>query len=431
MRSLYPTDAALTGLGWATALGVGENATWLSLRTGLRGVRRVEVPAGVDPALGLLAPVDKPWLRAPVPAEQESQAKFLNTSGELAATVVHEALRGAHAASSTVPEAARGLFIAQNDYSRVACHDFRGAVVDATQGLTAALDGEVLNKASLHKVNPFVLLETLNNNAFSFVTASFGLKGSNATLSGLEGTGMAAFGLAARAVRTGRVGLAVACGAGCLTSPVLRHELGRLGVLSRGAPESAPRPFDAARDGMVPAEGAAAAVLEPLESARRRTSGPWAVIVGTAGATGAPVPGGLCAQPGTLLEAARSALRDAGMRVGELGAVVAAGSGRRVEDAALLAALDELLAGAPLPIVSACGALGHAASGTDAGHVALAALALREGGVPATTGFTQAEPGHARLAITRALTPLAAPAVLVLASGWDGQAHALVLARAR
>lgn len=431
MRSLDPTDAALTGLGWATALGVGENATWLSLRTGLRGVRRVELPAGVDPALALLAPVEKPWLRAPVPAEQESQAKFLNTSGELAATVVHEALAAAQAGARTLPEAARGLFIAQNDYSRVACHDFRGAVVDATQGLTAPLDGEVLNKASLHKVNPFVLLETLNNNAFSFLTASFGLKGSNATLSGWEGTGLAAFGLAARAVRTSRVGLAVACGVGSLTSPVMRHELCRLGVLSRAAPEATPRPFDAARDGTVPADGGAAGVLEPLEAARQHGSGPWAVVVGTAGASGAPLAGGLCAQPGTLLAAAREALRDAGMRVAELGAVVVPGSGRRVEDGALLAALDELLEGSPLPVVSACGALGHAAAGTDAGHVALAALALREGSVPATPGFAQPEPGRERLAVTRTLVPLAAPAVLVLASGWDGQAHALVLARAR
>lgn len=431
MRSLDPTDAVVTGLGWATPLGMGEAACWLALRAGQRGTRRVEVPAGVDAALGVLAPIERPWLRAPVPAEQESQAKFLNTSGELAATVVHEALQAAEALADGGRAAQRGLFIAQNDYSRTACHDFRGAVVDATQGLSAPLDGELLNKASLHKVNPFVLLETLNNNAFSFITASFGLKGSNATLSGWEGTGLAAFGIAARAVRTRRVALAVACGAGSLTSPVMRHELARLGVLSRGSTADAPRPFDAQRDGTVPADAAAAAVLEPLEAAGRRVAGPCVAIAGVGGATGEPMAGGLCAQPATLVSAARAALRDAGVRVDGLGAIVAPGSGRRVEDAAVLEALSTLLEGARIPVVSACGALGHAASGTEASHVALAVLALREGSVPPTPGFRAADAAHARVAITTTPTPLAAPTVLVLSSGWDGQAHALVLARVR
>jgi 3-oxoacyl-[acyl-carrier-protein] synthase II len=414
-----------------TPLGQGANATWEALRRGVRGVRSVAVPPGLAPGLGLTASIDRPYLRMPVPEEQESQAKFLNSAGELAATVVHEALQSAHAEGAKATAAQRGLFIAQNDFSRAGCQDFRGAVVDATQALTAPLDREALNKASLHKVNPFVLLETLHNNAFSFVTATFGLKGPNATLSGYEGTGLAAAGVAARAVRTGRVELGVAVGSASTSSGLLRHELATLGQLSAGPVSEAPRPFDRARDGMVVGDAAAALVMEPLEAARGRGPGPWIVVLGCAGATGPLASGALTPEPATIVQAARAALRDAGLRVAELGGVVAAGSGRRAEDGAMLAALVELLEGAPRPVASACGSLGHAASGTDVGHLLLAVHALRDGALPATLGFREPEPGTDVVQVTQARTPLAAPSLLVLACGLDGQAHALVLARAR
>ncbi len=431
MRSLEPRDAALTGLGWASSVGFGVSTNWAALFAGHRGVCLVGAD-GDPPGLRLAAPAQRPLLRAPVPDEQESQAKFLNSSGELAASVVHEALEAAHVDATVTPATQRGLYIAQNDFSRAPCQDFRGAVVEATQGLTAALEAEALNKASLHRVNPFVLLETLHNNAFSFLTAAFDIKGPNASLAGYEGSGLAALGLAARAVRTGRVRLAVGVGTACTSGALLRYELASQGQLSPSTDAAtAPRPFDAARDGLVAGDAAAALVFEPLEVARTRGAGPWAVVVGAAGITGSP-PAGVCSPDAeSIAQAARAALRDAGLRVAELGGIVASGSGRRAEDRQMLEAIDDLLDGQPVPLTSSCGSLGHAAAGTDAGHVLLAALALREGQLPPTTGFAQPEPGLERVLVTRVATPLAAPTVLVLAAGQDGQAHALVLARAR
>jgi len=432
VRNLDPRDAALTGSGWASSAGFGVSSTWSALLGGRRGVRAVG-QAGDPPGLMLAAPAERPFLRVPaIPEEQESQAKFLNSSGELAATVLREAFETAKVTAESAPETERAIYIAQNDFSRSACQDFRGAVVEATKGLTAALEAEALNKASLHGVNPFVLLETLHNNAFSFVTATFGIKGANATLGGYEGTGLAAVGHAARAVRTGRARLAAAVGAASTTSRVLRYELAVLGQHTRATdPLSAPRPFDAARDGLVAADGAAALLFEPLERVRSRGPGPWAVVIGTAAASGPPAPGTYSADAETIAQAARAALRDAGLRVGELGGIVAAGSGRRAEDRLMLEAVDDILSGLPVPVTSACGALGHAASGTDAGHALLAALALREGLLPPTAGFENAEPGLERVNVTRVATPLLEHTLLVLASGQDGQAQALVLARAR
>lgn len=427
MRGLDPYDAAITGLGWATGLGFGAQVTWRELlagRSALRAVESPDAPAGT----GWAAPIERPWLRVPVPEDQESQAKFLNTSGELAATVLAEAGQQAGLFQGPVPPERRGLYIAQTDFSRAQCIDFRPAVLDATQQLTAPLDAQLLNTASLHKVNPFVLLETLNNNAFSFLCAVYGLRGANTSLSGFSGPGLAAASLAARAVRSRRVGAAVALGAGVCSPGVMRAELARMGLTpAGGAGEPVCRPLDARRAGLVPGDAAAALVLEPLEAARERGPGPYVVVVGHGSATGVPPTGAAGPDAETLAAALRGALREGGLRTSDLLGVVAPADGRRVEDRQVLEALADVLGDAPVPVTAPAGALGACAAGSDAGGVVLAALALREGTLPGTRGFEQAEPGFERLRLGNA--PAAGPgrAVAVLSAGVDGQAHALVV----
>jgi 3-oxoacyl-(acyl-carrier-protein) synthase len=432
MRGLDPRDAALTGTGWLAGLGGSTSAIWTRLVAGARAVAAVESD-DVRDGRRLAVPVEKPWQRAPVPAEQESQVKFLNAAGELASSVAHEALNEAGLLGGRLAPERCGLFLAQTDFSRTGTHDFRPAVVEATDGLERpVVDAPRLNAASLTKVYPFVLLETLHNNAVSFLAASFGLRGANSSLAGNEGTGLQAAMLAARAVRHGRVDAALAVGSGHASGGVVRHELWRLGALTRAFdPAAAPRPFDRARDGTVVGDGAGALALEPLAVARERSSGPHVVVVGSGSATGGPPDGALGPDAETLSVAMRAALRDAGLRVPELGGVVASGSGRRLEDAALLAALKDVLGTHPAPVASAVGALGHAAAGTDAAHLILAARALAEGLLPLTAGFREGEPGCESVAVTRASTPLLAPSVLVVGTGLDGQALALLLARAR
>lgn len=431
MRGLDPTDAAITGLGWATSLGFGVATTWAGLRAGARGVRVLEGPeAPAGCRLG--APVERPLLRLAVPEDQEAQAKFLNGAGELAATVVGEAVRDAGLLQSSVPPERRSLYVAQFDLERAQCRDYRAPVLEATANGTRPLEAEALNKAALHTLNPFVLLQTLHNNAFSFLAAAFSLRGPNTTVSGWEGAGLAAVGLAARSLRTGRADAAIAAGSALLTPGPARLEALRLGLTSPSAdPASAARPFDRRRDGMVLGDGAAAVVLEPLAVAGTRLSGPIAVVAGQGGATGTPPPGALSPDAETLAAAARSALRDAGLRASELLAVVASGSGRRVEDRLLLEALADVLGGAPVPIVATAGSLGCSASGGDVGHVVVATLLLRDGLLPPTVGFEAPEPGFEGLRVLRAPEGGTGAAVLVLSAGLDGQAYGLVLARVR
>lgn len=431
MRGLDPHDATVTGMGWATSLGFGVEASWQALRAGRRGFKVVEAPEAPE-GTRWAAPIERPWLRAPVPEDQESQAKFLNVSGELAATVVHEALTGAGLLDGRVAPERRGLYVAQTDFSRAQCVDFRPAVLDATQQLTQPLDAQALNAASLHKVNPFVLLETLNNNAFSFLCAVYGLKGANTSFAGFEGPGMVAVQTAARAVRSRRLEAAVALGAAAVSSGVMRHELAHLGLSARGTTgDPGVRPLDRHRAGLAPGDGAGALVFEPLAAARARGPGPYGVVLGQASATGVPPDGALCADVETLTHVARQALLEAGVRVHELAGIVLPASGRRAEDGLLLEAVRDLLGAQVVPITAVAGALGHLAAALDVSSVLVAALALRDGMLPPLAGYGTPEPGFESLSISTGGPLGSGAAVLVLSTGIDGQAHALALARVR
>jgi 3-oxoacyl-[acyl-carrier-protein] synthase II len=417
-------------VGLVTALGHGFEATWRALLEGRTGVRAVD-PSAPTPAERLGAVVEPPLLRARVPEHLESQAKFVNDSGQLATDAIEEALGAAGVAAAGIPPERRALYLAQSDYTRANCIDFRPAVVDATGQGAHAIDAEVLNRSSIHKVNPFVLLETLNNNAFSFLSALFELRGSNTSLSGFSGPGVAAIALAAGAVRRGGADVAVAAGASRPAGPVPRHELETMRMSSRGRDGAASfRPLDRRRDGLVPGEGGAALVLEPLAAARARGAKPLAVVLGHGGATHAPADGSHAPPAAAVLAAARAAMAEAKARPEDLLGVVAPGTGSPEGDRASLEAIRALLGGRRVPVVAWKGATGHMTLASDVGEAALAARGLSEGVLPGTVGFERADPGFEDVAVSATAVRGAGAGVLVLCAGLDGQAAALVLGRA-
>ncbi|MGH9226657.1 MAG: beta-ketoacyl-[acyl-carrier-protein] synthase family protein, partial [Acidimicrobiales bacterium] len=103
----------------------------------------------------------------------------------------------------------------------------------------------------------------------------------------LGGVGACAAGVLAlidgvRLVQHGEAEVVVAGGTDAALSPVLVGSLANAGALApAGAdPATACRPFDRSRTGMVPSEGAAAFVLEPLDRARARGATVLAVVAG-------------------------------------------------------------------------------------------------------------------------------------------------------
>lgn len=139
----------------------------------------------------------------------------------------------------------------------------------------------VFSKGAM-RVSPFFIPMILPNMASANVSRILGLKGYTSTVTTACAAGNQAIGEGAEVIRRGAadVVLSGGCEAG-----ICHLGLGGFNVIKaltrqNEPPEKASRPFDAKRDGFVPAEGAAVLVLEKLEHAINRGAEILAEVVG-------------------------------------------------------------------------------------------------------------------------------------------------------
>jgi len=132
------------------------------------------------------------------------------------------------------------------------------------------------------KMSPYFIPMILPNMAAANVSRLYGLTGYTSTIITACAAGTQGIGEAAEIVRRGAAD--VVLGGGC-EAGICELGLGGFNIiraLSRydGDPKEASRPFDASRDGMVPAEGAALLVIESMEHAINRGATILAEILG-------------------------------------------------------------------------------------------------------------------------------------------------------
>jgi hypothetical protein len=245
-----PSGFVVRGAGAITAFG-DVARTLAALDSGQCAIATLDG----DAPRARAAVADASDVHVPLPRELDPQVKFLSGSGRLLVDAAHAAA----AAAGLVPDEAkghrRGLYLAQMDAGDWDCHDFVPAI-HAVQGDApqAEPDDEAINRASLRVVKPFFLLESLKNNAFSFVGSWFDLRGPNTSSAGTASTGLVLLDMALRALERGTLDMAVyACGAR-LTPPFARHER----ALAHAARTPPPAP---------PGDGAAMVVLERADGA--------------------------------------------------------------------------------------------------------------------------------------------------------------------
>jgi 3-oxoacyl-[acyl-carrier-protein] synthase II len=354
MRQAGPRDAVITGAGCVTALAFGLGATYEAIREGATGVRALpDAPAGSG--LERAALVEPPWLRTAVPRELEAQIKFLSGSGALAVEATAEACAEAGLQASAIPPERRGLYLAQMDSGDWACGAFHDAMRAAAPELDELPAQEALNRACVRKVKPFFMLESLKNNAFSFLATQFELRGPNTSVAGYAGPTWACLDLAVRSLARGSLDAAVVVAAARAASETARAELDALGL------------------DLSPGEAAAALVMERRAEAHARGAPVRAVVLGTGASTRPPAEGRWAPPPQALVDAAGAALDAAGLRRGELGAVVAPDVG----EGDLLEILGDVEAAAGVPVRAFKAETGHCALATDVLEAALVTEALR------------------------------------------------------
>ena len=148
----------------------------------------------------------------------------------------------------------------------------------------------------------------------------------------------------------------------------------------------------ATASGLVIGEGAGILVLEAAEHASGRDAPPLIEIAGFGmGSDGADITAPSVAGAARAMQAA---LADAGCRPEQVGYVNAHGTGTRLNDRTETAALRSVFGPglARLPVSSTKSMIGHCMTAGGALELIAATLALREGVLPPTAGFTTPDP---------------------------------------
>ena len=193
---------------------------------------------------------------------------------------------------------------------------------------------------------------------------------------------------ACRLISTGRAETAVCAGAYL----VEEENLAKFGSGFALSHDGMLRPFCADRSGLLLGDGAAAVVLESAESAGRRGASPLGALTGW----GAAGDGYHVARPhpqaAGLVSAARQALRRAGEP--RIDYVNAHGTATKANDPAETRGLRELFGqGADsVPVSSTKSTTGHMLEAAGVVELVITLLALRDGVVPPTAGFTEQDP---------------------------------------
>ena len=312
----------------------------------------------------------------------------------------------------------------------IAAVDGRRVAVVLATAFGALLFTEKLVRQILEEgpesAQPFYFSECVANAAAARVAIALGARGANVTITEREAGPLLAVARGAQEVREGRADLAIAGSAEEMT-PLLHALLDRFRSTARaGSGVEAPRPFDAARNGVLAGEGASVCVIEREDEARARGARLLARVAGSGAAFDSTASVSDWGDGHALLaRALRAMLARAGTDIEEIDRIVSGASGSRRGDRLESATLTAAWGGAPLPPVLTPKAVHGEFSG---GMLAAAVLAAQGAPFGRPSAFATRDPALG--VAPHDGSPLAAPRrVLVTALAPGGAAAWTLLER--
>lgn len=255
--------------------------------------------------------------------------------------------------------------------------------------------GRMLNEHTTEGINATTYIKMMSHTAPVNIGVFFGLTGRVITTSSACTSGSMGIGMAFEAVRAGKQVAMLAGGSEQLdaTASAVFDTLFATSVRN-DEPHLTPRPFDAARDGLVLGEGACTLIVEDLDHAKARGATILAEIVGF----GTNSDGTHVTQPSaeTMAVAMRLALQDAGLPPGAIGYVNAHGTATDHGDIAESRATNEVF-GARMPFSSLKSYLGHTLGACGALEAWISIQMMRNDWFAPTLNLEQIDPKCASL----------------------------------
>ena len=246
------------------------------------------------------------------------------------------------------------------------------------------------------RMTPFFFPMVLNNMAAGNLSRTFGALGPSSTISTACAASTQAIGDAAETIKRGAADVMITGGAEAGISQLGLAGFSVMRALStrNDDPQRASRPFDADRDGFVPAEGAGILIVESLEHALRRDAQVLAEVVGY----GVSSDGHHQFQPDDdgagAARAIRWALADAGVGPHEIDYINAHGTSTPLNDASETAAIKRVFGDAAynVPISSTKSMIGHALGAAGGMEAVACVQTMRTGTIHPTINYTTPDP---------------------------------------
>jgi 3-oxoacyl-[acyl-carrier-protein] synthase II len=224
----------------------------------------------------------------------------------------------------------------------------------------------------------------------SHIAVEFDLRGPCLMIPTACAAGNYAIGYGFDMIRTGRTDLMLAGGADPF-SRITYMGFARLGAI---APERC-QPFDKNRKGMVPGEGAAVLVLEPLEDAQARGATIYAEVLGYGVSCDSHHMTAAHPQGDGAIRAMAMALKESGRSTADVDYISAHGTGTPTNDRVEAIAVRTLFGErAPcVPMSSIKSMIGHTMGAASAIEAVACSLAIHTGVIPPTMNFGEPDEG--------------------------------------
>ena len=364
----------ITGLGTITPIGLNVSESWEALKNGVCGVAPITQFDATGMKVSLAAEVKGFHPEAHL---SRTDAKYLGRFTQMAMVAAREAMGDFKPSEEEkdrcgviISSGIGGLAITEREHSR---------------GLSRGWD----------RVSPYYIPTGICNMAAGQVAIEQSFRAvCSCPVTACAG-GTYAVGDAFRNIRDGYTDVMLCGGSEASVTPLAIGGFTSMKALSQATdPAEASIPFDARRSGFVLGEGAAILLLESLEHAQARGAEIIAEIVGY-GATcdahhmTAPLPDGSGGA-----KAMAAAIADAGISPEEVGYINAHGTSTSLNDSGETAAIKTVFGAHAyeLAVSSTKSATGHMLGAAGAVEAAFTALSLREGYLPATLNYKEADP---------------------------------------
>ena len=414
MTSNQKRRVVVTGLGAITPLGLTADEFWTNLLAGR---------SGIGP-MTLCDPTDYPC-RIAGQADDFDPSAYIGT---------REARRMARFSQLAVAAAMQAVEDASLDISGEDPYRVGVLLGNGNGGFpTLEENCRILADRGGMRMSPFFFPMILPNMAAANVSQYVGAHGYNSTATTACAASNNAIGEALQAIRHGIADIMLAGGAEAGISQLGLAGFAVMRALStrNDEPQRASRPFDAERDGFVPAEGAGILVLEE----RGRALARGASILCELSGFGATADAGHLVQPqesgASAARAMSNAIQDAGIDLADVDYINAHGTSTPLNDAVETAAIKRLFGDGAVnvPISSTKSMIGHSLGASGALEAVACVKTIVDQKIHPTVNYEYPDPECDLDYVPNEARSAAVATVLSNAFGFGGQNACLLFRR--